>query len=183
MKTEYVLCFMFNYDFSKVAMIRKRKPEWQAGLLNGIGGKVESGESPRDAMIREFEEETGYEIDNMGLKSFCLMEGEDFKVFTFTCRGHLELLRTMEAEPIVIVDVANLPKEQTVENIMWLVHMAIDTLQDGRPHAAHVAYDRSVSEKRNGMQAELERAYRRIKHLEEHNSEMSDKLNPGNWGS
>ena len=33
--------------------------EWQAGLLNGIGGKIEDGEAPIEALVREFAEETG----------------------------------------------------------------------------------------------------------------------------
>lgn len=142
MKIEYVLAFMFNDDFSKVAMIRKSKPEWQAGLLNGIGGKVEPEEYPRIAMLREFQEETGYEFDNNFLKHFCEMEGRDWRVHCYATIGHLECLKTMESEPVEIVEVVNLPNERTIENIMWLVHMAIDALQDGRPHFASVKYDR-----------------------------------------
>jgi 8-oxo-dGTP diphosphatase len=37
----YVLGFMFSSDHSEVALIRKRKPEWQRGKLNGIGGKCD----------------------------------------------------------------------------------------------------------------------------------------------
>jgi 8-oxo-dGTP pyrophosphatase MutT (NUDIX family) len=142
MNVEYVLCFMFNDDFSKVAMIRKKKPEWQAGLLNGIGGKVEPEEYPRIAMLREFEEETGYALDNNFLKHFCEMGGTDWKVHCYATRGHLEHLKTMESEPIEIIEVAGLWNERVIENIPWLVHMAIDALQDGRPHFAQVNYDR-----------------------------------------
>jgi 8-oxo-dGTP diphosphatase len=56
---KYVVGFMFSTDLQFVALIRKNRPEWQAGKLNGIGGKIEEDESPRDAMIREFYEETG----------------------------------------------------------------------------------------------------------------------------
>jgi 8-oxo-dGTP diphosphatase len=55
----YVVGFMFSKDKQFVALIRKNRPAWQAGKLNGIGGKVEDGEMPREAMSREFEEETG----------------------------------------------------------------------------------------------------------------------------
>ncbi len=56
---EYVCGFMFSPDKKQVALIRKTKPEWQKDLLNGIGGKIESGESPHEAMVREFYEESG----------------------------------------------------------------------------------------------------------------------------
>jgi len=55
----YVLGFMFNEEITEVALIRKNRPVWQAGHLNGIGGHVEPGEAPDIAMAREFLEETG----------------------------------------------------------------------------------------------------------------------------
>jgi 8-oxo-dGTP diphosphatase len=59
MVTAYVLGFAFNTIGDKVALIRKNKPDWQKGFLNGIGGKIEKDESKRSAMVREFEEECG----------------------------------------------------------------------------------------------------------------------------
>lgn len=53
------LGFAFSRHGSVVLLIRKNRPEWQAGKFNGIGGKVEPGESPVEAMVREFREETG----------------------------------------------------------------------------------------------------------------------------
>lgn len=53
--TIYVAGFLFgpmprhNY----VALIRKNKPDWQKGKLNGIGGKVEAGETPRRGQSSE----------------------------------------------------------------------------------------------------------------------------------
>lgn len=44
----------------QVALVTKNKPDWQRGLLNCVGGKIETerGETPLQAMVREFEEET-----------------------------------------------------------------------------------------------------------------------------
>ena len=58
---EYVVGFAFNQ--SNILLIEKTKPSWQKGLLNGIGGLVESGEGLRDAMYREFKEETSLVTD------------------------------------------------------------------------------------------------------------------------
>lgn len=60
----YVLGFIFSPDFKDVLLIRKNKPENQAGKLNGIGGKVEDGETSHEAMVREGEEETGLNTDS-----------------------------------------------------------------------------------------------------------------------
>jgi len=60
--THYVCGFMFSGDYKQVLLIKKKRPDWQAGKWNGIGGHVEdSDESPAHAMAREFREETGVE--------------------------------------------------------------------------------------------------------------------------
>lgn len=57
----YVLCFAFTPSSAGVIMLRKKRPEWQAGLMNAPGGKIERGESALTAAVREFKEETGIE--------------------------------------------------------------------------------------------------------------------------
>lgn len=59
---EYVLGFAFHKN--RVLLIRKNRPQWQAGFVNGVGGKVEAYDwSLTEAMRREFEEETGVNTD------------------------------------------------------------------------------------------------------------------------
>lgn len=53
----YVLGFYLTPQ--GVVLIRKSKPEWAKGKLNGIGGHIEEGETPLEAMVREFDEEAG----------------------------------------------------------------------------------------------------------------------------
>lgn len=55
--------FFFDPSRTRVWLIRKNRPEWQAGRLNGIGGKIELGETPHAAMAREFEEEAGLRVE------------------------------------------------------------------------------------------------------------------------
>lgn len=60
----YCLGFAFdnNHAFQRVLLIKKTKPEWQCGKLNGIGGKIEPTDpTHKDAMVREFREETTIE--------------------------------------------------------------------------------------------------------------------------
>ena len=49
MFTEYVVGLLFSPDRNTVVLINKTKPDWQAGKLNGVGGKIEEGESPLNA--------------------------------------------------------------------------------------------------------------------------------------
>lgn len=61
----YVCGFLFETDLQRVLLRLKARPAWQRGKLNGIGGKVESGETPFYAMRREAREETGVEDSHL----------------------------------------------------------------------------------------------------------------------
>ncbi|KKM15352.1 hypothetical protein LCGC14_1696950, partial [marine sediment metagenome] len=74
---EYVVGFLFEeqpYNNStRVLLIKKQKPEWQAGAYNGVGGKVKDKESVHIAMAREFREEAGVYIPPHEWRLFCHM--------------------------------------------------------------------------------------------------------------
>lgn len=122
---KYVLGFMFSEEGDKVALIRKNKPDWQKGLLNGIGGKIENGEDTEAAMIREFKEETGYN-EPVEWKKIGRMVGKDWFVFCFAAVGDLNLVGTMEEEEVVIIGTAapDLEVEDRVANLDWLIPFA-----------------------------------------------------------
>ena len=70
-ETEYVLGFAFDQKYSRVLLINKNKPGWQAGLKNGVGGKIETYDpTVAHAMVREFEEETSIETETYQWKLF-----------------------------------------------------------------------------------------------------------------
>ncbi|HYF76560.1 MAG TPA: 8-oxo-dGTP diphosphatase [Symbiobacteriaceae bacterium] len=52
----YTICFICHND--QVLLLRRRFPPL-AGLLNGVGGKLEPGETPLACVLREVQEETG----------------------------------------------------------------------------------------------------------------------------
>ena len=56
----FTLCFLLYDD--KVLMLHRHFPPNQ-GLWNGVGGHIDPGETPEQAVIREVKEETGYEIE------------------------------------------------------------------------------------------------------------------------
>jgi 8-oxo-dGTP pyrophosphatase MutT (NUDIX family) len=76
MKT-YVLGFVFDRRYNNVLLVEKARPEWQAGKLNGLGGKVEVGELPAAAMIRELREETNQALPDVVLTPFGRLRGFD----------------------------------------------------------------------------------------------------------
>lgn len=77
----YVCGFLFHEDY--VLLVKKNRPDWQAGLLNGIGGKVEPEELSMGAMHREFQEETLGRVDPQVWEEFCVEQGRDYRVRFF----------------------------------------------------------------------------------------------------
>jgi 8-oxo-dGTP diphosphatase len=78
----YVLGFCFNARLDQVVLIEKTRPQWQAGRLNGVGGHIENGETPPDAMAREFREEADW-ADPLDWRCFGCLHGGDWEVFLF----------------------------------------------------------------------------------------------------
>lgn len=60
---DYVLVYAraINRNFTDVLLVLKDRPPWQAGMLNLVGGKIEEGETPVEAALRELKEEAGLE--------------------------------------------------------------------------------------------------------------------------
>lgn len=132
---EAVCGFYFDEQLTCVALIRKQKPAWQKGKLNGVGGKVEPNESCITAMVREFEEETGLKTTVEDWARFFVLEDRvnDFRVFYYRAFGDPSQLRTMEDEEIEVVQVTAVPTLTLVHNLVWLIPMALDAnLTNGR---------------------------------------------------
>lgn len=126
---KYVAGLMFNSDRTKVALIRKTRPDWQKGFLNGIGGKIDGEEHSFDAMTREFEEETGYKTywyDWWPLVTLKDINNQWVVEFYCSAKDILSELKTMTDEKIEIIDVANIDNEKVLSNIPWLIKMCFD---------------------------------------------------------
>lgn len=59
MRLPYTICFIQHS--AHLLLIERRFPPLQ-GLLNGVGGKLEPGETPRQCILREVAEETGLHL-------------------------------------------------------------------------------------------------------------------------
>lgn len=82
----YVLGFAFADDCEFVLMVNKQTgPEINIGKWNGVGGKVEEGETPAQAMSREFTEEANAAAE---WEHFGRLSGDGWEVDLF--RGRYE---------------------------------------------------------------------------------------------
>lgn len=125
---DYVTGFMLSGDGHRVVLIRKRQPRWQQGRLNGVGGKIEPGETPAEAMVREFFEETGVRTEPVAWQPFAELDESGLaRVHFFFCRNDVALaaVRTVEAEPVEVHPVQLLP-DDVLHNLRWLIPMALD---------------------------------------------------------
>jgi 8-oxo-dGTP diphosphatase len=68
----YTLCFLTRGD--QILMLHRQKPPNQ-GLWNGVGGRLEPGETPQDCVIREVREETGYCLESVHFAGLLTWEG------------------------------------------------------------------------------------------------------------
>lgn len=127
--TKYVAGFLFSLDRTEVVLINKLRPAWQAGLLNGVGGRIQDGETPYEAMVREFEEEAGLHRDNW--KHFCTLEGVDWQVDFFKSFGVMGDLKnavhSVTDEKIEIVGTDMIARlQRVVSNLRWLIPLALE---------------------------------------------------------
>jgi len=110
---------------SGVVFVRKKKPVWQKGKLNGVGGKVEDGEHPEDAMKREWKEETGHDFSDWNL--FCELNGADFSVYFYKGQLAEDISLPDEndsGEPLYYIKVEDVQNHPRISNIDWLLALA-----------------------------------------------------------
>ena len=132
----YVLGFCRDPDTGRVALIRKRRPDWQTGRLNGVGGHMEETDpSAEDAMEREFFEETGVCVPAKKWRLYCELSGPpapgwrgragspEWIVFCLSAEQSLGGARQTTDEELVLVSSSDLPPE-CIDNLKWLVPMA-----------------------------------------------------------
>jgi len=122
MKT-FVVGFVFN-NKEEVLLIRKLKPSWQAGFLNGVGGKCETDEDIYTAMVREFHEEVGVIIPNGHWRLFCKTTARDGQVAFFTAK-YDGVIYQMEAEEPIWMPYIHLNRHVVIDNLRWLIPMAL----------------------------------------------------------
>lgn len=124
MQTYYTLGFIFSQGGSHVALLRKNRPTWQAGKLNGIGGHVEEGEDFRDAMRRETMEEVGTSLDWNSIAKLTTPEWEMVVYAAFIPFEQLVEIHCIEDEVIEIHSTGFLP-DNVIPNLRYLIPFAL----------------------------------------------------------
>lgn len=126
----YVLGLVFSQYEGRIALLRKKRPDWQVGKLNGIGGHIEPGETPKEAMIREAEEEVGLKLGGGCWEEIAtLRKSRTWELFVFKTNLPLptepEDLMGQEDEQVEVHNVNLMYLEDCVPNLHYLVQFAV----------------------------------------------------------
>lgn len=132
----YVLGFMFSESLHEVCLIKKNRPVWQAGRINGIGGKVEQDECNLAAMVREFYEETGTATSPKDWVEVAELKFTDTKISTtnvsvFASRNQeaFDTAMTKTDEAVLKIPIGMIPTYEAVNNVAQLVTLCIHALR------------------------------------------------------
>jgi 8-oxo-dGTP pyrophosphatase MutT (NUDIX family) len=136
---EYVLGFMFAGDSNQdVVLIRKLRPNWMRGKLNGVGGHIEPfDQSPEDAMVREFYEETGISTNVGSWQYFGLMmdAGSHVQIYVsslgrtgYKAATIIDKHNNTVDEQCHLFDTRRLDYSECVSNLEWLIPLAKQAL-------------------------------------------------------
>lgn len=126
--------FIFNLQGDKVLLIQKKRPEWQKGKYNGIGGHLTDLEdqysSFRECFIREVKEECGLIMKPDLIKQigriFCINKQIVVPIYAYRVESKkaMETIKQLTNEPILWWDTFGLNIADVVPNLMFLVPLA-----------------------------------------------------------
>ena len=98
-------------DNEERLLLKKNNPDWQKGLYNGIGGKVELNTTPLETIIKKCQEELGVNISNwIELDSEISSSGIEIVYFLTTLNeGEIKKLQSQTDERAELFSINNLP--------------------------------------------------------------------------
>jgi len=137
------LLFVFTPDLSEVLLVEKSKPKFHVGMLNGIGGKNDPGESDVACATRELKEESNLDIPEEAWKYYAHLHWQswDVPVLTAIYTGKKSDARTMEIDKVNWYACNALP-ENCITNLTWLIPMAKDVLKGAEWETVVVHYNK-----------------------------------------
>lgn len=132
MRPSYVIGFITDEANQNIILMLKQKPEHLKGKWNGVGGKIEGGEKPHQAMAREILEEIGLSVLVLPEQEFVFMrytnkEWESSLHFFHIPLDRQTLLgaRSMEKEEIAIFLIDSVLEDKRrhplVSNLYWML--------------------------------------------------------------
>lgn len=129
-RPHFVCAFVRHNDH--VLLVKKTHPTWQSGRWNGVGGRVEAGESMLDAMEREWMEETT--LAPPDFKEFIVLEDSEVVVHFFRATITTDKVHTLptndkgeelEWHSLIEGECEYTDPHRAIDNLCWLIPMAM----------------------------------------------------------
>ena len=126
----YTVGFVFDPALEKVLLIQKNRPDWQAGKLNGPGGRVEENETPYMSVAREVREETNLDIppEKWIPVAEIITLAANIVLFGTVYDGDTAVAQTMTDERVEWYDTQRLPPN-VISQLTWLIPLCKDKIQ------------------------------------------------------
>jgi 8-oxo-dGTP diphosphatase len=119
----------YDPNTEMAVFIRKNRPVFMKGRLNLPGGHVEDGETPAEAMAREFKEEVDIQTAPDQWRHTITLQDEknEWVVHFFMAEGDGSAAKTMTDEPVERYDAWNMPFD-ALPNLRWIVPLSMDKM-------------------------------------------------------
>lgn len=128
----YVLGLLFGPQYGgseEVLLMRKKRPSWMKGKLNGIGGRVEEDESFDVAMSRELREETGLVWEPFR-PAFAILKFPKAKSVVTCFTSNRKYIRSAQSMTDEVVDRYGYPeclqRKDLADHLRWLLPLAVE---------------------------------------------------------
>ncbi len=112
----------------RILMTRRAKDGHMGDLWEFPGGKIDTGEGPADALIRELDEELGITVAVENPLTFAVHEEPGLRILLLFYRARIEAgdPRGREGQPVEWVPAADLPSYPTPPADAELVQQLVD---------------------------------------------------------
>ena len=121
LRVKYVLGFVLDNKMERIALIFKNRPDFLAGKWNALGGKVEEGETEKEAVKREVEEESGLVIEEKDWQPVGVIqdnkdkEVDEFKVDIFyALTNDISKAKTLTDEEVEVFYISDVLKKDNL---------------------------------------------------------------------
>lgn len=123
-RKQYVVGLGFDSSRELVALVLKQTgPACVIGNWNGVGGKIEANESPLEAMVREFYEETGADVPENEWEEFAVLHADNYDLYFFVAATDRVLAaKTVEKEEVRLWKCSEvLGEPRLMHNMRWMI--------------------------------------------------------------
>ncbi len=133
----YVVGFVIHAD-GPMLLLKKARPAWQKGRLNGVGGHIEPGETPLTAMEREFAEEIGRPLDGTWVHTSTLHVKDEAVVYFYKAEVS-ELMKYFDGKLVR----SNPEETRTLTTVREALSMSDTQIMPSARTALCIAIDKS----------------------------------------